>query len=78
MGQALLGTLIGLLSKARVIKEDDFGTIIKEFVTIAKVTEINPNPLTLQETATLNGYIRRAQQGTMTSPMGRIYPKPTA
>lgn len=60
----LFSTLIGLLSKAGVIKKDEFGTIIKEFATIGRISEIHPNPLTTQETDTLNGYIRRAQQGS--------------
>lgn len=59
----LFSTLIGLLSKTGVINKDEFGTIIKEFATIGRINEIHPNPLTTEQTATLNGYIRRAQQG---------------
>jgi hypothetical protein len=59
----LFSTLIGLLSKRGVIDKEEFGIIIKEFAAIGRISEIHPNPLTAQETATLNGYIRRAQQG---------------
>jgi hypothetical protein len=59
----LFSTLIGLLSKRGVIDKEEFGIIIKEFATIGRISEIQPNPLTAQQTATLNGYIRRAQQG---------------
>jgi hypothetical protein len=59
----LFSTLIGLLSEKGVIDKKDFGKIIKEFSAIGRISEIHPNPLTAQETATLNGYIRRAQQG---------------
>jgi len=59
----LFGTLIGVLSETNVITKERFGTIIKEFVTIGRISEIHPNPLTVQQTNTLNGYIRRAQQG---------------
>ena len=70
----LFSTLIGLLSKTGVISKDDFGTIIKEFAKTGRISEIHPNPLTTQETATLNGYIRRAQQsGVFTMPEVQEY-----
>lgn len=59
----LFGTVIGLLSKRGVIEKEDIGSILKDFTVIGHITEIHPNPLTIAETNTLNGYIRRARQG---------------
>jgi hypothetical protein len=70
----LFSTLIGLLSKKGVIDQKEFGTIIKEFSVIGRITEVHPNPITLQQTDVLNGYIRRAQQGgTFTTPEVQEY-----
>lgn len=64
----LFSTLIGLLSKTGVIGKEEFGTIIKEFATIGRISEIHPNPISQQEADTLNAYIRRAQQGGTFTP----------
>jgi len=64
----LFSTLIGLLSRKGVIDKDEFGTIIQGFAKMGGVSEIHPNPLTPQQTDTLNGYIRRAQQGGTFAP----------
>jgi hypothetical protein len=59
----LFGTLIGLLSKKEAIDKEDFGNILKDFTTIGHIREVSPNPLSRNETDTLNTYIRKARQG---------------
>jgi len=61
----LFGTLIGLLGKKGVVAQEDFGSILKDFTEIGHISEINPNPLSREEVDRLNGYIRKAQQGSI-------------
>jgi hypothetical protein len=59
----LLSTLIGILSQRNVLDKKDFGKIIKEFSMVEEIREVNPNPITTEQTERLNGYIRRAKEG---------------
>lgn len=59
----LSGTLIHLLHNKKIMDDDDFKNILGSYTKALDVQEISTNPLSPEELATLNYYIRKAQNG---------------
>lgn len=59
----LSGTLIHLLHDKKIMDDDDFKSILGSYTKALDVQEISPNPLSPEELARLNSYIRKAQSG---------------
>ncbi len=59
----LSGSLVELLLKNKVLRDEDSKEITKVLVRSLNVKEISPNPITREDRERLNDYIRKAQQG---------------
>ena len=59
----LSGTLIYLLHNKKIMDDNDFSNILGSYTKALNIQEISPNPISPEELARLNSYIRKAQSG---------------
>lgn len=59
----LSGILVSLLYSKKIMDDKDFSSILGNYTKALNIQEISPNPISPEELARLNKYIRKAQNG---------------